>query len=101
MIKQSGGSYTYIHAALGDLPAFLYSWTVSIVTRPASYAMTSIALAEYALAPFYPGCNTPDTLMKMTAVACICTFLISPVRIIVVYCIKTTGLSSKFRLNKL
>lgn len=75
MIRQSGGSYTYIYAALGDLPAFLLSWTVNFVTRPASYAMTSIAFAEYALAPFYPGCSTPDTLIKMTAVFCIRKFV--------------------------
>ena len=71
MIPQSGGQYIYLYTALGDYPAFLWSWTTNLVTKSGSFAMIAIAFAEYALAPFYPSCSIPNNLVKITAAACI------------------------------
>uniref|UniRef100_A0A8D2L2G8 b(0,+)-type amino acid transporter 1 n=1 Tax=Varanus komodoensis TaxID=61221 RepID=A0A8D2L2G8_VARKO len=71
LIKESGGEYIYILRNFGSLPAFLFSFTSVLVVRPAGVAAISLSFAEYAVAPFYPGCSSPELVVKCTAVACI------------------------------
>jgi len=73
MIRRSGGPYQYLRSAFGDLVAFLYVWTCAVVTRPSSFAITAIGFAEYAVAPFYPGCEAPRSAQKCAAAVCILT----------------------------
>ena len=74
MIRRSGGPYQYLRSAFGDLVAFLYVWTCAVVTRPSSFAITAIGFAEYAVAPFYPGCEAPRSAQKCAAAVCIRLF---------------------------
>lgn len=71
IIKESGGDYIYMLRTFGPLPAFLYAYTSIIMVRPAAVAAVSLSFAEYAVAPFYPGCSSPQMVIKCTAVVCI------------------------------
>ncbi|NXX43176.1 BAT1 protein, partial [Tricholaema leucomelas] len=71
MITKSGGEYPYLMEAFGPVPAFLFSWTSLLVTKPSSFAIICLSFAEYASAPFYPGCDPPQVVIKCLAVAAI------------------------------
>lgn len=71
IIKESGGEYIYILRTFGSFPAFLFAYTSVILVRPAGLAAVCLSFAEYAVAPFYPGCSSPQVVVKCTAAACI------------------------------
>uniref|UniRef100_A0A8C3TLL7 b(0,+)-type amino acid transporter 1 n=1 Tax=Catharus ustulatus TaxID=91951 RepID=A0A8C3TLL7_CATUS len=71
IIKESGGEYIYILRIFGSFPAFIFAYTSVILVRPAGLAAVSLSFAEYAIAPFYPGCSSPQVAIKCTAAACI------------------------------
>ncbi|XP_031466962.1 LOW QUALITY PROTEIN: b(0,+)-type amino acid transporter 1-like [Phasianus colchicus] len=71
VIKESGGEYIYILRIFGSFPAFLFAYTSVILVRPAGLAAVCLSFAEYAVAPFYPGCSSPQVAIKCTAAACI------------------------------
>uniref|UniRef100_A0A8C9FJL3 b(0,+)-type amino acid transporter 1 n=1 Tax=Pavo cristatus TaxID=9049 RepID=A0A8C9FJL3_PAVCR len=71
VIKESGGEYIYILRIFGSFPAFLFAYTSVILVRPAALAAVCLSFAEYAVAPFYPGCSSPQVVVKCTAAACI------------------------------
>ncbi|XP_068017798.1 B(0,+)-type amino acid transporter 1 [Melanerpes formicivorus] len=71
MITKSGGEYPYLMEAFGPVPAFLFSWTSLLVTKPSSFAIICLSFAEYASAPFYPGCDPPQVVTKCLAAAAI------------------------------
>ena len=71
IIKESGGEYIYILRIFGSFPAFLFAYTSVILVRPAGLAAVSLSFAEYAVAPFYLGCSSPQVVIKCTAAACI------------------------------
>lgn len=75
MITKSGGEYPYLMEAFGPVLAYLYSWTTIMVLKPSSFAIIALSCAEYASAPFYPGCTPPQVITKCLAAACI--FLIT------------------------
>lgn len=52
--------------------AFLFSWTMVIVLKPASLAIITLSFAEYASSPFYPGCSPPTIVTKFLAATVIC-----------------------------
>ena len=56
--------FSYCFQAYPDVVAFLIGWTNIILCKPASLAVIVIAFAEYATAPFYPGCDPPEILQK-------------------------------------
>ncbi|XP_005875038.1 PREDICTED: b(0,+)-type amino acid transporter 1 [Myotis brandtii] len=77
LVPESGGEYAYILHTFGSLPAFLVIYTFVLVSRPASIAAISLSFAEYAVAPFYPGCSSlPQAVIKSMAVACILLLLV-------------------------
>ncbi|XP_059516662.1 b(0,+)-type amino acid transporter 1-like [Myotis daubentonii] len=77
LVPESGGEYAYILHTFGSLPAFLVIYTFVLVSRPASIAAISLSFAEYAVAPFYPGCSSlPPAVLKSMAVACILLLLL-------------------------
>ncbi|NXX26289.1 BAT1 protein, partial [Nicator chloris] len=71
MITKSGGEYPYLMEAFGPIPAFLFSWTSLLVTKPSSFAIICLSFAEYASAPFYPGCDPPQVVIKCLAATAI------------------------------
>lgn len=77
LVPESGGEYAYILHTFGSLPAFLVIYTFVLVSRPASIAAISLSFAEYAVAPFYPGCSSlHPAVLKSMAVACILLLLV-------------------------
>ncbi|XP_077700142.1 b(0,+)-type amino acid transporter 1-like isoform X6 [Canis aureus] len=76
LVPKSGGEYAYILQIFGSLPAFLVIYTFVLLVRPAAIAAVSLSFAEYAVAPFYPGCSSmPQAVLK--AVAAICILLLT------------------------
>ncbi|XP_025898139.1 B(0,+)-type amino acid transporter 1 [Nothoprocta perdicaria] len=71
MITKSGAEYPYLMEAFGPIPAYLFSWTSLLVTKPSSFAIICLSFAEYASAPFYPGCDPPQVVIKCLAAAAI------------------------------
>lgn len=71
IIKESGGEYIYILRIFGSFPAFLFTYTSVILVRPAGLAAVCLSFAEYAVAPFYPGCSSSPIVIKCAAAACI------------------------------
>ncbi|XP_033928808.1 B(0,+)-type amino acid transporter 1 [Melopsittacus undulatus] len=71
MITKSGGEYPYLMEAFGPIPAFLFSWTSLLVTKPSSFAIICLSFAKYTLAPFYPTCDPPQVATKCLAAAAI------------------------------
>ncbi|XP_029354634.1 b(0,+)-type amino acid transporter 1 [Echeneis naucrates] len=69
MITKSGGEYPYLMEAFGPIVAYLYSWTTVMVLKPSSFAIITLSFAEYASAPFYPGCPPPPIVTKSLAAA--------------------------------
>ncbi|XP_073515852.1 B(0,+)-type amino acid transporter 1 [Phyllobates terribilis] len=76
MITKSGGEYPYLMEAYGQIPAFLFSWASVIVMKPSSFAIICLSFAEYASAPFYPGCEPPPVVIKCLAAAAIMTITV-------------------------
>uniref|UniRef100_A0A8C9EJB9 B(0,+)-type amino acid transporter 1 n=1 Tax=Pavo cristatus TaxID=9049 RepID=A0A8C9EJB9_PAVCR len=70
-ITKSGGEYPYLMEAFGPIPAFLFSWASLLVIKPSSFAIICLSFAEYASAPFYPGCDPPPVVIKCLAAAAI------------------------------
>ncbi|XP_048814968.1 B(0,+)-type amino acid transporter 1 isoform X1 [Lagopus muta] len=70
-ITKSGGEYPYLMEAFGPIPAFLFSWASLLVIKPSSFAIVCLSFAEYASAPFYPGCDPPQVVIKCLAAAAI------------------------------
>ncbi|XP_006167728.1 b(0,+)-type amino acid transporter 1 isoform X2 [Tupaia chinensis] len=72
LIPESGGEYAYILRTFGPLPAFLVIYTFVLVGRPAAIAAIVLSFAEYAVAPFDPGCSSlPQFLLRSVAAACL------------------------------
>lgn len=77
LVPESGGDYAYILRTFGSLPAFLVIYTIVLVCRPAAITAVSLSFAEYALAPFYPGCSSlPQVTVKIVASSCILLLLL-------------------------
>jgi len=45
MLPRAGGLYVYLRAAYGDLVAFLFGWTETLLARPASTGALAVAFA--------------------------------------------------------
>lgn len=67
LIRQSGGTYAYWYEAFGPIPAFLVCWFWSVIDGPAGCVIVGLTFAQYAAAPFYPGCYPPQLLIKVMA----------------------------------
>ncbi|XP_052040726.1 putative L-type amino acid transporter 1-like protein MLAS isoform X2 [Apodemus sylvaticus] len=77
LVPESGGDYAYILRTFGSLPAFLVIYIFVLVGRPAAITAVSLSFAEYALAPFYPGCSSlPQVIVKIVASSCILLLLL-------------------------
>lgn len=74
-ISSSGGEYTYIRLAYGQLPSFLYLWTTLTILMPCANAITALTFANYVLQPFYLSalgastCDIPTNALRLTALA--------------------------------
>jgi hypothetical protein len=46
--------------AFGDLAAFLFVFSMTILYNPASTAIAALTFADYALKSFFPSCAVPE-----------------------------------------
>ncbi|XP_038128124.1 b(0,+)-type amino acid transporter 1 isoform X1 [Cyprinodon tularosa] len=67
ILPESGGEFIYILRIYGSCPAFFAAVTFILLVKPFSIAAMSISIAEYSMAPFYPGCQPPPLAVKCTA----------------------------------
>ncbi|XP_061598851.1 b(0,+)-type amino acid transporter 1-like isoform X2 [Cololabis saira] len=67
IIPESGGDFIYILRIYGSCPAFFAAVTFILLIKPFAAAAMAISIAEYAIAPFYSGCQAPQLAVKCTA----------------------------------
>ncbi|KXJ20185.1 b(0,+)-type amino acid transporter 1 [Exaiptasia diaphana] len=84
MIQESGGEYIYIKEAYGHLVAFLVSWTVILVLKPASIAIICMGFAYYSCLPFLPEETSEEPTLLVKFIAMICIIVLT-----VINCIST------------
>ncbi|XP_037097583.1 b(0,+)-type amino acid transporter 1-like isoform X2 [Syngnathus acus] len=71
VIPESGGEYIYMLRTAGRVVAFMFVFSFVTVMRPASATGIALSFAEYAVAPFFPGCPPPQLLVKCAAAGAI------------------------------
>jgi len=64
---KNGGEYTYLMAAFGPGTAFLFMWTSTLVLKPASVAIITLAFAEYTIDPFVNDISQYKWLVELIA----------------------------------
>jgi APA family basic amino acid/polyamine antiporter len=69
---QAGGTYVYLREAFGQLPAFLFGWTMALINYPGSVAAVATTFADY----FCAAIGLPLIYVKPVAVGAI-TFIVS------------------------
>ncbi|XP_022082359.1 Y+L amino acid transporter 2-like isoform X3 [Acanthaster planci] len=71
-ITASGGEYSYIMYAFGQLPAFILLWSTLIIINPTGQAIIALTFANYVSQPFYGECVDPSTgHVQMLAILCL------------------------------
>ncbi|CAH1783680.1 unnamed protein product [Owenia fusiformis] len=70
-IVRSGADYAYIFEAFGPFLAFLRLWVECMIVRPCSLAIVALTFAYYVIEPLFPGCEQPDTAVRLLAAVCI------------------------------
>jgi APA family basic amino acid/polyamine antiporter len=64
---QAGGTYVYLREAFGQLPAFLFGWTMALINYPGSVAAVATTFADY----FCAAIGLPLIYVKPVAVGAI------------------------------
>ncbi|XP_077587381.1 b(0,+)-type amino acid transporter 1 isoform X3 [Stigmatopora nigra] len=71
LLPESGGEFIYILRIYGSFPAFFAAITFIWIVKPFSAAAMAISIAQYAMAPFYSGCDPPQLVVKCVAAVAI------------------------------
>jgi basic amino acid/polyamine antiporter, APA family len=64
MMPKAGGQYVFIRQAFGDLPAFLFGWTLFLIIQTGTNAAVAIAFGKY-LGSLVPGCGEENILLTL------------------------------------
>ena len=64
MMPKAGGQFVYIERAWGQLPAFLYGWTVFTVIQTGTIAAVAVAFVKYS-AHFFPVLSPENIIMTL------------------------------------
>jgi basic amino acid/polyamine antiporter, APA family len=64
MMPKAGGQFVYIKRAWGDLPAFLYGWSVGAVIQTGTIAAVAVAFAKYT-GHFVPSLGPDNILLNL------------------------------------
>jgi APA family basic amino acid/polyamine antiporter len=64
MFPRAGGVYIYLHEAFGELPAFLYGWTMLLVALCGGCAAVAVGFADY-LSHFFPSLGVDRLLLVL------------------------------------
>lgn len=68
LLPKSGGDYTIVKTAIGGVPAFLISWTMTVISNSGSRTVLALVFADYVCAPIFP-CGAPNSIRKSIAAA--------------------------------
>ena len=73
MIPKSGGDYTYIKEGFGGMPAFLFNFVYTFITRPSGAAIVVTTFGEYISEPFLGvGCTEGSKAVVVKLLAALC-----------------------------
>ena len=73
MITKSGGDYTYIKEGFGEIPAFLFTFVYTFITRPSGAAIVVTTFGEYISEPFLEvGCKEESKAVVVKLLAALC-----------------------------
>ena len=87
LVRKAGGEYAILLEAysfrkrnrwvemLGSLVSFLFTWTTVFVLRGASASIITLTCARYLTRPFFIGCDVPENVVKLIALAALRRFL--------------------------
>jgi L-type amino acid transporter 9 len=87
LVRKAGGEYAILLEAysfrkknrwvemLGSLVSFLFTWTTVFVLRGASASIITLTCARYLTRPFFIGCEVPESVVKLIALAALRRFL--------------------------
>ena len=64
MMPKAGGQFVYIERAYGQLPAFLYGWTVFAVIQTGTIAAVAVAFAKFT-GYFFPVLSPDNVLFEI------------------------------------
>jgi len=64
MMPKAGGQFVYIERAWGQLPAFLYGWTVFTVIQTGTIAAVAVAFVKYS-AHFFPVLSPENVILSL------------------------------------
>ena len=71
MNPSSGAEYAYFMEAFGAPPAFLFSWTSTLVLKPSQMAIICLGFGKYTVEAFVDECEPPEYIVKMIAILAI------------------------------
>lgn len=80
MNTSSGAEYAYFMDAFGAPPAFLFSWTSTLVIKPSQMAIICLSFGKYAVEAFVAECEPPEKVVKIVALLVIGEFKELPQR---------------------
>ena len=72
VVPLSGGEYTYVREAFGDLVGFLIFFNAIFIHRVSAMAIGAITFSNYLLYPLFSSCDNPVVVYKITAILCLC-----------------------------
>ncbi|CAG5115858.1 unnamed protein product, partial [Candidula unifasciata] len=75
LIPRSGGEYSYIRGAYGNMLAFLYTWVSVILIKPAGLAIMSLTFGVN-FSSVFEMCGLPAMPQKLAAVTCLLTIML-------------------------
>lgn len=72
MMPVTGGEFTYLKRAYGDLAAFLFSFANIVISRPASTGILALTFGQYFAKLFDHSSSILVNLIAIMAIICIC-----------------------------
>ena len=71
LLKESGAEYTFLRNGFSPIFGYITAWAKIIIVKPGSMALALIGFSEYAVQPFYAGCEAPASVKKQVAIIAI------------------------------
>ena len=78
IITESGAEYPYTLRAYGEAVGYICAWGTALIIKPSSFLLMLYTFAEYFVGFFYPGCESPQSVIKyVTCIAIIFIMLVN------------------------
>ncbi|XP_033636077.1 b(0,+)-type amino acid transporter 1-like [Asterias rubens] len=72
LVPKSGGNYTYVLMAFGDLAGFMVVWAFAVIIKPCGIALSTLTLSTYVIDYIIPGdCAPPMAAVQLFAIVTI------------------------------